>query len=333
MQTNKSKIWSEFKNKYSIFLVLAVLFVLATLANQNFATVKNLTNISRQISVGTILAFGQTLLIISGMIDLSSASVLALAGVLSVSVYTMTQSLFIAMAVGILVGVICNVINGWMVTKFKTPPFIATLAMMAMARGAALSYTRGQNIYQIGDYVKFGQGFIMGIPTPVIFLAAILLITAYLLKHTTFGRSIYAIGGNEEAAIASGINVNRVKMKAYIINGIFVGIAGVLFMSRVNGGMPNGAIGYEFKALTAAVIGGTSFSGGIGTALGTLAGAFIVGFLDNIMVLTGVDSYLQQIVRGAIIALAVIYDIWAKTKRTKSKLGNIEKKLEKEKAS
>ncbi len=333
MQTNKSKIWSEFKNKYSIFLVLAVLFVLATLANQNFATVKNLTNISRQISVGTILAFGQTLLIISGMIDLSSASVLALAGVLSVSVYTMTQSLSIAMAVGILVGVICNFINGWMVTKFKTPPFIATLAMMAMARGAALSYTRGQNIYQIGDYVKFGQGFIMGIPTPVIFLAAILLITAYLLKHTTFGRSIYAIGGNEEAAIASGINVNRVKMKAYIINGIFVGIAGVLFMSRVNGGMPNGAIGYEFKALTAAVIGGTSFSGGIGTALGTLAGAFIVGFLDNIMVLTGVDSYLQQIVRGAIIALAVIYDIWAKTKRTKSKLGNIEKKLEKEKAS
>lgn len=333
MSTNKSKIWSELKNKYSIFLVLIALFILATLANKNFATVTNLTNISRQISVGTILAFGQTLLIISGMIDLSSASVLALAGVLSVSAYTMTQSLSIALVVGILVGVACNMLNGLMVTKFKTPPFIATLAMMAMARGAALSYTKGQNIYQIGDYVKFGQGSIMGIPTPVIFLVAILLLTAYLLKHTTFGRSIYAIGGNEEAAIASGINVNKVKMKAYIINGIFVGIAGILFMSRVNGGMPNGAIGYEFKALTAAVIGGTSFSGGIGTALGTLAGAFIVGFLDNIMVLTGVDSYLQQIVRGAIIALAVIYDIWAKTKRRKSKLGNIEKKVEKEKAS
>lgn len=333
METNKSKIWSDFKNKYSIFLVLAALFILATLANQNFATVTNLTNISRQISVGTILAFGQTLLIISGMIDLSSASVLALAGVLSVSAYTMTQSLWVAIAVGIFVGVLCNFLNGLMVTKFKTPPFIATLAMMAMARGAALLYTKGQNIYQIGDYVKFGQGSIFKIPTPVIFLVAILLVTAYLLKHTTFGRSIYAIGGNEEAAIASGINVDKVKMKAYIINGIFVGIAGVLFMSRVNGGMPNGAIGYEFKALTAAVIGGTSFSGGIGTALGTLAGAFIVGFLDNIMVLTGVDSYLQQIVRGAIIALAVIYDIWAKTKRTKSKLGNIEKKLEKEKAS
>ena len=152
----------------------------------------------------------------------------------------------------------------------------------------------------------------------------VLVVTWYLLRHTVFGRSIYAIGGNEEAANASGINVNRIKMKAFIINGIFVGIAGVIFMARVNGGMPNGAIGYEFKALTAAVIGGTSFTGGIGTAAGTLAGAFIVGFLDNIMVLVGVDSYLQQIVRGAIIALAVIYDIWAKTKRTKRKLGSIE---------
>jgi inositol transport system permease protein len=327
MENNKmNRMWSEIKSKYSIFLVLAVLFVICWIANKNFVTIGNLTNISRQLSVPTILAFGQTILIISGMLDLSSASVLALAGVLSVSVYTMTGSLLLSFLVGIAVGVICNIINGLMITKFKAPPFIATLAMLAMARGAALLYTNGQNIYQIGDYVKFGQGSILGIPTPVIFLVIILIITWYLLKHTVFGRSIYAIGGNEEAANASGINVNKIKMKAFIINGVFVGIAGVLFMSRVNGGMPNGAVGYEFKALTAAVIGGTSFTGGIGTALGTLAGAFIVGFLDNIMVLTGVNSYLQEIVRGAIIALAVIYDIMAKTKRTKGKLGNIKSK-------
>ncbi|GMQ56087.1 ABC transporter permease [Vallitalea sediminicola] len=324
MKTNNA--WSSIKSKYSIFLVLIVLFVICSIANKNFATIDNLTNISRQISVATILGFGQTILIISGMLDLSSASVLALAGVFSVSAYTATGSLTIAFIVGIAAGVFCNVINGMMITKFKAPPFIATLAMMTMARGAALLYTNGQNIYQIGDYVKFGQGSIMGIPTPLIFLVIILILTWYLLSHTVFGRSTYAIGGNEEAANASGINVNKIKMKAFIINGIFVGIAGVLFMSRVNGGMPNGAVGYEFKALTAAVIGGTSFTGGIGTAAGTLAGAFIVGFLDNIMVLTGVNSYLQQIVRGAIIALAVIYDIWAKTKRTKSKLGSIEEK-------
>ncbi len=320
MNTNtmkKSKMLSNIKSKYSIYFVLVALFIFCWLANKNFVSVENLQNISTQISVGTILAFGQTILIISGMLDLSSASVLALAGVLSISSYTQTGSLTIAFIVAVLVGVGCNVLNGLMITKYKTPPFIATLAMMAMARGAALLYTNGQNIYQIGDYVKFGQGKIFGIPTPMLFLVGALIITWYLLRHTVFGRSIYAIGGNEEAANASGINVNRIKMRAFIINGILVGIAGVLFMSRVNGGMPNGAINYEFKALTAAVIGGTSFTGGIGTASGTLAGAFIVGFLDNIMVLVGVNSYLQQIVRGAIIALAVIYDIWAKTKRRK----------------
>ena len=260
---------------------------------------------------------GQTILIISGMLDLSSASVLALSGVVSVSIYTRTESLIIAFAAAIIISVCCNIINGLMVTKFKTPSFIATLAMMAMARGAALMYTNGQNIYQIGSYVILGQGRILGMPAPIIFMSGILIVTWYLLKHTVFGRSIYAIGGNEEASLASGINVNKIKMQAFIINGIFVGIAGVLFMSRVNAGLPNGATGYEFKALTAAIIGGTSFSGGIGTASGTIAGAFIVGFLDNIMVLTGVDSYLQQIIRGAIIALAVIYDINAKNWRMK----------------
>lgn len=324
---NINQLWSDMKSKYSIFLVLAALFVISWIANENFFSITNLSNISRQISVVTILAFGQTILIICGMLDLSSASVLALAGVLSVSVYTSTQSLLLAFIVAILASVACNILNGLMITKFKTPPFIATLAMMAMARGAALLYTNGQNIYQIGEYVTFGQGSIFGFPTPIALMVVTLLVTWYLLKHTVLGRSVYAIGGNEEAANASGINVDRIKMKAFIINGIFVGIAGVIFMSRVNGGMPNGAIGYEFKALTAAVIGGTSFTGGIGTSLGTLAGSFIVGFLDNIMVLTGVNSYLQQIVRGAIIALAVIYDIWAKTKRTKGKLGNIEAKV------
>ena len=320
MNSNKitmNKLWTDIKTKYSIYFVLIALFIFCWLANKNFVSVDNLQNISTQISVGTILAFGQTILIISGMLDLSSASVLALAGVLSVSAYTETGSLALSFLVAILVGVGCNILNGIMVTKYKTPPFIATLAMMAMARGAALLYTNGQNIYQIGDYIKFGQGEILGIPTPMIFLVGVLVVTWYILRNTVFGRSIYAIGGNQEAANASGISVNKIKMKAFIINGIFVGIAGVLFMSRVNGGMPNGAIGYEFKALTAAVIGGTSFTGGIGSASGTLAGAFIVGFLDNIMVLIGVNSYLQQIVRGAIIALAVMYDIWAKTMRRK----------------
>ena len=321
-----NKTGSNFISKYSIYLVLVILFLVSWIANENFVTAENLRNISTQIAVGTILAFGQTILIISGMLDLSSGSVLALAGVLSVSTYVSTGSLLLSFIVAIIIGVVCNIISGILVTKFKTPPFIATLSMMTMARGVALLYTKGQNIYQIGDYIIFGQGQTFGIPTPVVFLIITLIVTWYLLKHTIFGRSIYAIGGNEEAANASGINVDKIKMKAYIINGILVGISGVLFMSRVNGGMPNGAIGYEFKALTAAVIGGTSFTGGVGTAFGTLAGAFIVGFLDNIMVMVGVDSYLQQVVSAAIIALAVIYDIWAKSRETKGKISSVEPK-------
>lgn len=322
----RSNFWYTFKKTYSIYMVLLALFIVCSMANPNFLSVNNLINISRQLAVTTILAFGQTMLIICGMLDLSQGSVLALSGVFAVSAYKATGSLVIAILVGIITGVVCNLINVVMISTFKAPPFIATLAMLTMARGVALLYTKGQNILQLGKFTELGQGSIGVIPIPIIFLAIIAVLTWYILKHTRFGRSLYAVGGNEEASVASGINVHKVKYTAFIINGIFVGLAGVIFMSRVNAGLPNGAINFEFTALTAAIIGGTSFSGGIGTAGGTLAGAFIVGFLDNIMNLTNVDSYLQQIIRGAIIALAVIYDIRSKNRRTKGMLGRIEDK-------
>ncbi len=316
--------WSNFSRQYSIFIVLVMMFILFSFLNPNFLSVGNLSNVSRQIAVTTILAFGETILIISGMLDLSSGSVLALSGLISVIAFKATGSMLLAFIVAIVVAVAANLINALMVTKFKTPPFIATLAMQAVARGLALLVTNGQNIYQIGDYVNVGQGSIWFIPTPIIFLVGALVATWYILNQTPFGRSLYAIGGNEEAAIASGITVNRNKVIAFAINGVLVGVAGVLFMSRVNAGLPNGGINYEFQALTSSIIGGTSFSGGIGTAGGTVIGAFIVGFLNNIMNLVNVNAYMQQIVRGAIIALAVIYDIWAKNKRTKRHIGRIE---------
>lgn len=318
--------WETVKSKYAIVLVLIVLFFVCSLLNANFLTWGNLTNISRQISVTTILAFGETILIICGLLDLSSGSVVAFAGTLSVWSYKATGSMALAILVSVAVAVACNALNGVMVTTFRTPAFIATLAMQTMARGAALLLTSGQNIYQIGDYTILGQGSLGIVPIPILFMLFFFFLTRYILNDTKFGRSLYAIGGNEEAANASGIAVNRVKMNAYLINGVLVGIAAVLFMSRVNAGLPNGAQNYEFDALTTTIIGGTSFSGGIGTAGGTLIGAFIVGFLNNIMNLTSVNSYLQQIIRGLIIALAVIYDIFAKTKRTRKKLGNIEDK-------
>ncbi len=324
MKLDIKKLYGYIMSKYSIYFVLFIMIIVCSFLNSNFLTFSNLSNISSQLAVTTILACGATMLIISGMIDLSCGSVLALAGVLSVASYKSTNNMILAIFVAIVIGIICNLINAIMITKFKVPPFIATLSMLTMARGAALKYTAGQNIYQIGNYTILGQGTLPGgIPIAVIFLILFVIITWYILTHKKLGRALYAIGGNEEAAVASGINVNKSKIYVFIINGIFVGFAGVLFMSRNNVGLPNGAVSYELKALTAAVIGGTSFSGGLGTAQGTVAGAFIVGFLDNIMTLIGVDSYIQQIIRGAIIAIAVIYDLYSKNKTLKNKLKNI----------
>ena len=315
--------------RFSIFIVLLVMFFVCSILNANFLSAPNLTNIARQLAVSTVIAYGEMLLIISGMLDLSAGAVLALSGVLSVSFYKSSGSLIGAFFIAILVSVLCNLINAAMVADFKLPPFIATLAMMTIARGVALLYTKGQNILQLKDYIIFGQGSVAGIPMPIIFLAVITVIIWYILRHTRFGRSLYAIGGNEEASIASGINVRTVKYYVFIVNGILVGIAGVLFMSRVNAGLPNGAIGYEMEGLTAAIVGGTSFSGGVGTTMGTLAGGFIIGFLNNIMNLTGVDSYVQQITKGVIIALAVIYDINSKNRKTRRVILEVEKPKQK----
>jgi inositol transport system permease protein len=320
MSKNVGFSWSRFTSfisKYSIFVILVVTFLISALLNRNFLSLANLSNILKQNSVIAILAFGETMLIIAGLIDLANGAVLALSGVLAVSVYKATGSLVLASSVGLGIGVLCNLVSGTLASVFKTPPFIATLAVMTMARGFVLLYTAGQSIYQIGDFVVLGQGSLLYIPLPIIFMVLILLVTWYILNNTRIGRSLYAIGGNEEAANASGIQVSRSKFTVYVINGIFVGLAGIIFMSRNNAGLPAAAQGYEFEALTAAVIGGTSFSGGIGTAMGTLAGAFIVGILNNIMNLLGVNSYVQQIIKGIIIALAVIMDIRAKNNRSK----------------
>ena len=310
--------WSSISRNYSIYLVLVAMIILSSVINPNFFSSSNISNVTRQISVTTILAFGETILIICGLLDLSSGSVLALAGLLSVISYKATGSMAVAFAVAIGVAMLCNYLNAIMVTLFNAPAFIATLAMQEMARGSALLFTKGQSVYQIGNYTTVGQGSIGFIPIPLLFLVGLFLATWYILNNTRFGRSLYAIGGNQEAAKASGINVNGNKVTAFLVNGLFVGIAGVLFMSRVNAGLPNGAINYEFHGLTSSIIGGTSFTGGIGTAGGTVVGAFIVGFLNNILDLASVNSYLQQIIRGAIIALAVIYDISTKNRRTRS---------------
>lgn len=305
------------KSQYSIFLILAAVVIIASFLSENFLSGNNITNILRQVAVITILAYGAMTLIISGMIDLSAGAVMALAGVVSVIIYKDTGNLIIAIIAGILTGVLCNVINAVLVASFRTPAFIVTLGMMMMARGAVLEITQGQNVLQLGDFVVLGQGSLGFLPLPTLFLIIITVIIWYLMTQTRYGRSLYAVGGNEEAARAAGIAVTKVKYQAFMVNGALVGFAGVIFMARVNAGLPNAGVGYELQAITAPIIGGTSFSGGVGTTAGTLGGALIVGVLGNIMNLTGVGSYIQQIIMGAIIAIAVTYDV--RSKRGKSK--------------
>lgn len=310
----KTKV-SHYSQKFSIYIVLVALFIVCSMLSPYFLNSNNLINVSRQLSVGILIAYGEMLLIISGFLDLSVGSVLALAGVMSVSVYQKTGSMTAAVIVALMVAVVCNVVNAFFVGNCNVPAFIATLGMQQAARGIALYYTDGQNILQLGDFVRVGQGMIGPIPIPVILVVAVTVIVWYIVNHTRYGRGIYAIGGNRSAAEASGINSIKSIYKSYIINGLLVGLAGMIFMARNNAGLPNGAVGYEMTGLTAAIVGGTSFTGGIGTVSGTIAGAFIIGFLENVMNLMGVNSYIQQIVQGAIIVLAVSFDVMSKSKK------------------
>lgn len=307
---------SHYLQKFSIYIVLVALFIVCSVLSPYFLNSSNLINVSRQLSVGILIAYGEMILIISGFLDLSVGSVLALAGVLSVSTYQNTHSMAAAVAVALLVAVVCNIVNAFFVGNCNVPAFIATLGMQQAARGIALYYTDGQNILQLGDFVKIGQGMIGPVPIPVILVILVTIIVWYIVNHTRYGRGIYAIGGNRSAAEASGINSKISIYKSYIINGLLVGLAGMIFMARNNAGLPNGAVGYEMTGLTAAIVGGTSFTGGIGTVSGTIAGAFIIGFLENVMNLMGVNAYIQQIVQGAIIVLAVAFDVMSKSKKT-----------------
>lgn len=306
------KLKSIDASRYSIFIILVAVCLAASVLNPNFLGTDNVLNVLRQVAVITILAYGAMVLIIGKMIDLSAGAVMAFAGVVSVMVYKSSGSLLLALIAGVLVGVACNMVSAFLVATLKTPAFIVTLGMMMVARGAVLQLTEGQNVLELDRFVIFGQGTLGWLPIPTLFLVVVTAAVWYLMTQTRFGRSVYAVGGNEEAARAAGIAVDRAKYKAFALNGVLVGLAGVIFMSRVNAGLPNAGVGYELQAITAPIIGGTSFSGGVGTTFGTLAGALIVGVLGNIMNLTGVGSYVQQIVMGLIIVVAVAYDVFSK---------------------
>lgn len=316
MDTKKKKItMGELYRKYGIVIILVILFIASAMINHNFLKAQNLINILKQISVVTIIACGETMLIVSGMIDLSAGLLCTTAMCFSAGVLAATGNVPLAIVTGIAIGVICGWTNGFLVTHFKLQPFIATLAMTYVLKGIVQLYTNGQSVGGVDQIRWLGQGTVLGIPVPVIIMFLMVALIAVLMRKTRFGTSIYAIGGSEKAAIASGINTSRNKRLIFTLSGALTGLAGVVLMSRLMAGMPSVGDGYEFDAITAVIVGGTSFLGGIGTVTGALIGSIIVGLINNILNLLHVSTQYQLIVKGLMIAVAVIVDIKTKEDR------------------
>lgn len=303
--------WEKIKyNYFQEFILLVVLLVLGTifsLLTDTFLTIPNMLNVLLQISIIAILGFGVTIIIISAGIDLSLGSVMALVGMGTAAILTSsTPSIFLAILGGLLIGGIVGFINGITVAYIHLPAFIATLAMMSIARGVALVVTNAIPIYNLPESFLFlGSGFLWGIPTPIYVMISLYFILDFILRKTKFGRYIYAIGGNEEATRLSGINTRRYKLLVYVVGGICTGVAGILFTARLGSGQPTAGVGYELDAITAAILGGTNLFGGSGNLIGTLIGAFVMGVISNGQALLNISSYVQNIVRGIIVILAV----------------------------
>ncbi len=286
---------------------LIVVSCLMGLASDNFFSVGNLFNVLRQVSVVGILAVGMTFVILTGGIDLSVGAVMALAGTIGAGMMVKVGLPGAAgLAVGLLIGVGIGLFNGFLVAWGRMPAIIVTLATMGMARGLGLIYSGGYPISGLPGWIAwFGVGRIGTVPVPVIFMIVIYAVAWVLLQRTPFGRHVYALGGNELAARLSGVRTRRVKLAVYAISGLTSALAAVVLTGRLMSGQPNAGVGFELDAIAAVVLGGTAIAGGRGLILGTLIGAVLLGILNNGLNLMGINPYLQDVIKGVIILLAI----------------------------
>lgn len=314
---------SSYKKNLSRFQSVIALFVLCivlSILSDKFLTPANGINVLRQVAVNVCIATGMTLIVLTAGIDLSVGSVLALcgaitAGLLKNGMQFPSADLYVgftilgAVLAAVIVGALLGLFNGFTITKFKVPPFVATLAMLTIARGLTMLYTGGHPISNLGEnFAYIGAGSFIGIPVPVWIAAVVVLFAVFITKKTKLGRYIYAIGGNETAAKLSGIRINRVKLIVYSLGAALAAVGGVIVTSRLDSAQPNAGISYELDAIAAVVIGGTSLNGGKGSVWGTVIGAVIIGVLNNGLVLLNVSPFWQQVVKGGVILLAVIID-------------------------
>ncbi|MBP2001477.1 ribose transport system permease protein [Paenibacillus shirakamiensis] len=308
---NKKFNVGQVTQKLGPLLGLIILIIIVSVLNPSFLEPLNILNLLRQVSINALIAFGMTFVILTGGIDLSVGSILALSSAFVANMMVAGLDPILAIIIGCLSGGLMGAVNGLMITKGKMAPFIATLATMTIFRGLTLVYTNGNPITGLGEsrlFQLFGRGYELGIPVPAITMVITFAVLWAVLHKTPFGRKTYAIGGNEKASIVSGIKVNRVKILIYSLAGMLSALAGAILTSRLNSAQPTAGTSYELDAIAAVVLGGTSLSGGRGRIVGTLIGALIIGTLNNGLNLLGVSSFYQMVVKGIVIVIAVLID-------------------------
>ena len=309
-----------FARQFQSMIALVIMVIAMSLLSDTFFTAENGRNILLQISINVCLAVGMTLVILTGGIDLSVGSVLALASAVAADLFKsgipiegakvlLEFTILGACVAGIAVGLALGLFNGIMITRFRIPPFVATLGMLGIARGLTNLWTNGHPITALGDsFGQIGRGVLLGLPMPVWIAAGVVAIFVIVTKRMRFGRHLYAVGGNERASLLSGLRVDRIKLAVYALAGGLAAVAGLILASRLDAAQPNAGFTYELNAIAAVVIGGTSLSGGRGSVMGTVLGCLIIGVLNNGLVLLEVSPNWQQVVKGLVILAAVALD-------------------------
>ncbi|MCI9215856.1 ABC transporter permease [Lachnospiraceae bacterium 42-17] len=297
------------ENSGIIIALMALCIILSIMVPDKFLTYNNFTTVLRSISTTAIMAFGMTFVIITGGIDLSVGSIVALSGTLCAGLISSSWNYAAAVIIGLAVGTLCGAFNGFVISRTEIPPFIVTMGMMNIARGASYIYSSGKPIRTPDDFGSFGNGYFLSIPIPVIVKTVLMILSILLLSKSKFGRSVYAIGGNKEAARFSGINIKNVIWLVYVLIGFLASAAGIITASRLYSGQPTVAQGIEMDVIAATVLGGVSMAGGVGKIGGTMIGAIIIGVLSTGMNLLKIPSFYQMIVMGIVILLAVYLDV------------------------
>lgn len=305
-------------NRYAIGIVLIVFIFLLEIFVPSFRSVGNVQNILLQTSINSLLAVGATLIILTGGIDLSVGSILGFAGIVAALLGKTPGSgpFFIALAAGIGTGLGLGAINGALVAYVRIPPFVVTLGMMSIARSLAFVASQGQPISNLSnEFLAIGQGSFLNVPYPIFISVVTFVVFGIVLARTRFGRYVYAVGGNEEAALVSGVDTRAIKLAVYSLSGLLAGLGGVVLAARATAGISTNGEGYELTAIAAAVIGGTSLSGGRGSLLGTVAGVLIIGIMVNSLDLLNISPFYQGLIQGTIIIGAVSIDAIANRRR------------------